>query len=246
MDGVVTDTAAAHGDAWKQTFDGFLRTRAQTHGEPFVEFTREGDYLRFVDGRPRYNGVESFLRSRRIELRRGTPNDPPGCETVCGLGNRKKAIFNTIIEREGVRTFESTVALAREMVRRGIRIGLATSSYNAEEVLGKAGMPRLFATVVDGVESSRRGLRGKPEPDIFSAAAADLGVLNEQTIVIEDAVSGVQAGAKGGFALIVGIARECNARELQESGADIVVRDLSETSLEQINQLVQDKRTRAR
>ncbi len=246
MDGVVTDTAAAHGDAWKQTFDGFLRTRAQTRGEPFVEFTREGDYVRFVDGRPRYNGVESFLRSRGIELSRGTPNDPPGCETVCGLGNRKKAIFNTIIEREGVKTFESTVVLTREMVRRGIRIGLATSSYNAEEVLGKAGMSRLFAAVVDGLESSRRGLKGKPEPDIFSAAAADLGVQNEQAIVIEDAVSGVQAGAKGGFALVIGIARDGNALELRNNGADMVVGDLSETSLEHINRLVQEKRANAR
>lgn len=246
MDGVVTNTAAAHSDAWKQTFDDFLKSREATHDEPFTEFTRDGDYLAFVDGRPRYNGVEAFLKSRGIELPRGRPNDPPGCETVCGLGNRKNVIFNQIIERDGVRTFDSTVSLAREMIRRGVKIGLATSSYNSEEVLGRTGMLRLFTTVVDGAESARRGLKGKPEPDIFTAAAADLKVPNKQAIVIEDAVSGVQAGAKGGFALVVGIAREGNARELQESGADIVVRDLSETSLEQINQLVQDKRTRAR
>jgi beta-phosphoglucomutase family hydrolase len=245
MDGVVTNTAAAHSVAWKQAFDDFLRQRASNLEEQFTEFSRE-DYRRFVDGRPRYNGVEAFLGSRRIELPRGAPNDPPDRDTVCGLGNRKKVLFNQIIEKEGVRTFDSTVSLVREMVRRGIRIGLATSSYNSEEVLGRTGIPRLFEAVVDGVESARRGLKGKPDPDIFSAAAADLGVPNDRAIIIEDAVSGVQAGAKGGFALVIGIAREGNELELRENGADIAVRDLSETNLEQINLLVQDKRTGAR
>jgi beta-phosphoglucomutase family hydrolase len=243
MDGVVTNTAAAHSGAWKQTFDDFLKQRAASRDERFTEFSRD-DFRRFVDGRPRYNGVEAFLRSRGIELPRGEPNDPPGCDTVCGLGNRKNVLFNQIIEREGVRTFDSTVSLAREMVRRGIKIGLATSSYNSEEVLGRTDIPRLFGAVVDGAESARRGLRGKPDPDIFAAAAADLGVPNGRAIVIEDAVSGVQAGAKGGFALVIGIAREGNELELRENGADVAVRDLSETSLEQINTLVQDKRTR--
>lgn len=245
MDGVVTNTAAAHSGSWKQTFDDFLKRRAADHGEQFVEFSRD-DYRRYVDGRPRYNGVQAFLRSRGIELPRGDPNDPPDRETVCGLGNRKNVLFNQVIEREGVRTFDSTVSLAREMVRRGIKIGLATSSYNSEEVLGRTGIPRLFEAVVDGVESARRGLRGKPDPDIFAAAAADLGVPNGQAIVFEDAVSGVQAGAKGGFALVVGIAREGNELELRENGADVVVRDLSETNLEQINLLVQEKRAGAR
>jgi beta-phosphoglucomutase-like phosphatase (HAD superfamily) len=245
MDGVVTNTAAAHSVAWKQTFDEFLKQRVANHGEQFTEFSRD-DFRRFVDGRPRYNGVDAFLRSRGIELPRGKPNDPPGCDTVCGLGNRKNVLFNEIIEREGVRTFDSTISLAREMVGRGIKIGLATSSYNSEEVLGRTSIPRLFEAVVDGVESARRGLRGKPDPDIFAAAAADLGVPNGQAIIIEDAVSGVQAGAKGGFALVIGIAREGNEPELRENGADIVVRDLSETNLEQISQLVQDKRTGAR
>jgi HAD superfamily hydrolase (TIGR01509 family) len=245
MDGVVTDTTAAHSGAWKQTFDDFLKLRAANHDERFIEFSRD-DYLGFVDGRPRYNGVETFLKSRGIELPRGIPNDPPGFDTVCGLGNRKNVIFIQIIEKEGVKTFDSTVSLAREMVRRGIKIGLATSSYNAEEILGRTGIPRLFEAVVDGVESATRGLKGKPEPDIFSAAAADLGVPNGHAIVIEDAVSGVRAGAKGGFALVIGVAREGNARELRENGADIVVQDLSETNLEQINLLVQDKRTSAR
>jgi len=246
MDGIVTNTTAAHSSAWKQAFDQFLRSRATRQREPFKEFACDGDYLAYVDGRPRYDGVEAFLKSRGIELPRGTPHDLPGGETVCALGNLKNVIFNQIIEREGVRTFDSTVSLVREMIQRGIKIGLATSSYNSEEILKRTGTAHLFAAVVDGVESTRRGLKGKPEPDIFAAAAADLGVPNAQAIVIEDAVSGVQAGARGGFALVIGVAREGNALELRENGADIVVRDLSETNLEQINLLVQDKRTGAR
>jgi HAD superfamily hydrolase (TIGR01509 family) len=245
MDGVVTDTAGTHATAWKRAFDEFLRFRESALGETFAEFTRD-DYLAYVDGRPRYNGVEAFLRSRGILLPRGTPLDLPGHQSVCALGNLKNAIFSQSIASEGVRTFESTVSLIREMKRRGIKIGLATSSQNAGEVLGRTGTSGLFATVVDGVESSRRRLKGKPEPDIFVAAAADLGVPSAQAIVIEDAVTGVQAGASGGFALVIGIAREGNALELQQNGADVVVRDLSETSLEQINRLVQDKRTSAR
>ena len=246
MDGVVTDTTSAHSDAWKQMFDEFLRFRAAGNNERFSEFTRDRDYLAYVDGRPRYSGVEAFLKSRGIELSRGTPHDLPGRETVCGLGNKKNAIFNQIIERDGVKTFDSTVSLVREMRRHGIKIGLATSSYNSEEVLGRTGTAHLFETVVDGVQSARRGLKGKPEPDIFAAAAANLGVSNAQAIVVEDAISGVQAGAKGGFALVIGIARGGNAFELQKNGADMVVQDLSETSLEQINRLVQDKRTNVR
>jgi beta-phosphoglucomutase family hydrolase len=246
MDGVVTNTTAAHSQAWKQMFDDYLRNRAASHQEAFVEFTHARDYLGYVDGRPRHEGVGAFLKSRGIIMPRGTPEDKLGSETMYALGNRKNAVFNEIIEREGVSVFDGTIAMIREMLERGIRVGLATSSHNAEEVLRRAGMALLFATVVDGVESARRGLKGKPEPDIFTAAAADLGVSNEQAIVIEDAVSGVQAGSKGGFALVIGIAREGNALELQKNGADLVVRDLSETNLEQINLLVQDKRTRAR
>jgi beta-phosphoglucomutase-like phosphatase (HAD superfamily) len=244
MDGVVTNTAAAHSNAWKETFDGFLRLRATARHEPFAEFTREGDYRAYVDGRPRYNGVEAFLKSRGIELPRGTPDDAPGRETICGLGNQKNVIFNQIIEREGIRTFDSTVSLVSEMIRRGIKVGLATSSYNSEEVLGRTNTAHLFATVVDGVESAKRGLKGKPDPDIFAAAAGDLGVPIARAIVIEDAVTGVQAGVKGGFALVIGIARDGNVLELQKNGADLVVRDLAETSIEQINRLVQDKRAR--
>lgn len=243
MDGVVTNTTAVHAAAWKEMFDAFLAERAARSGEPFVEFARIADYLAYVDGRPRYDGVESFLRSRGIRLPRGTPLDPPGRETACGLGNQKNVVFNRLVEREGVATFASTLRLIRDLRQGGIKVGLATSSYNSGTILEKAGAAGLFGTVVDGVESTRRGLKGKPAPDIFAAAAADLGVANARAIVFEDAITGVQAGSKGGFALVIGIAREGNERELREHGADVVVRDLADTSLEQINQLVQDKRT---
>jgi beta-phosphoglucomutase family hydrolase len=242
LDGVITKTAAVHSMAWKRMFDDFLQIRAARHHEPFNEFAHAHDYLAYVDGRPRYDGVEAFLKSRGIKLPLGTPEDLPGRETVCGLGNRKNAIFNQIIEREGVGLFDSTIALIREMLQRGIKVGLATSSNNSEAILNKTGTAPLFATIVDGNVSENLGLKGKPEPDIFTTASANLGVPCARAIVVEDAVSGVQAGAKGGFGLVIGIARENNARELRANGADLVVHDLAETSLEQINRLVQARR----
>lgn len=245
MDGVVTNTTAAHSKAWKQMFDEYLKSRASRHQEAFVEFTHARDYLGFVDGRPRYDGVEAFLKSRGISIPRGTAEDSLDSETICALGSRKNVVFNQIIEREGVGVFEGTIAMIREMRERGIKVGLATSSYNSAAILKRAGAAGLFETIVDGLDLAVRGLKGKPEPDIFKAAAANLGASSAQTIVFEDAVSGVKAGMRGGFALIIGIAREGNARELRENGADTVVSDLSETTLEQIDGLVQDKRTRA-
>lgn len=243
MDGVVTDTAGVHARAWKQMFDAFLEARSKTEHGPHEEFDIGRDYLAYVDGRPRYDGVESFLASRGIRLPRGDPSDPPGFESVCGLGNSKNAIFRRIIERDGVRTFDSSVEMIREMGRRSVRTALATSSYNASEILGRTGLAALFRAVVDGAESARRGLRGKPDPDIFTAAALDIGARNDRSIVVEDAVPGVLAGVRGGFALVVGIARKGNADELRASGAGLVVRDLSETSLEHLSQLAQDRRT---
>jgi beta-phosphoglucomutase family hydrolase len=242
MDGVITQTAAVHSMAWKQMFDEYLQIRAAKHNEPFKEFTHAYDYLAYVDGRPRYKGVEGVLKSRGISLPFGSPEDLPGSETICGLGNRKNALFNQIIDREGVSLYDSTVVLIQEMLRRGIKVGLATSSNNSAMVLSKTGTAHLFTTVVDGIVSSKLGLKGKPEPDIFTAAAADLGASSACAIVVEDAVSGVQAGAKGGFALVIGVARENNARELRDNGADLVVADLGDTSVDEINRLVRVKR----
>ena len=245
MDGVVTDTTAVHSRVWKQMFDSYLRRRATALAVPFVEFDAERDYRAFVDGRPRYEGVATFLNSRGISLSRGVPSDSSQIETVCGLGNLKNEIFNSLIKSEGVATFESTVSLIRQLLQEGVKIGLATSSFNAAGILQRSGADKLFESVVDGAVAASRKLKGKPEPDVFVAAAADLGVPASRAIVIEDAVPGVQAGAKGGFALVIGIARDGKLHELLRIGADIAVRDLSETSLEQIEQLVQEKRARA-
>jgi len=242
MDGVITRTAEVHSLAWKRMFDEFLQRRAALSGGEFVEFTHARDYLAHVDGRPRYKGVETFLRSRGIELPWGATDDAPERETICGLGNRKNFHFNRIVETEGVGLYDSTIALIGELRAHGIAVGLATSSRNSAVVLGKSGTAALFATVVDGLLSEQLGLKGKPEPDIFVTAAANLGAAPARAIVFEDAVTGVQAGARGGFALVIGIARENNEEALRTSGADLVVRDLAATSLEEISRLVRTKR----
>ena len=242
MDGVITKTAAVHSLAWKRMFDEFLQLRAAARHESFKEFTHEHDYLAYVDGRPRYKGVETFLKSRGIDLPLGTPEDLPGTDTICALGNQKNVFFNQVLESDGVSLFDSTIVLIQEMLQRGIKVGLATSSKNSAVILKKTGTAPLFATVVDGIVSAKLGLKGKPEPDIFTTAAANLGVPTARAIVVEDAVSGVQAGAKGGFGLVIGLARENNARELSEGGADLVIADLAETNITEINRLVRAKR----
>jgi beta-phosphoglucomutase family hydrolase len=243
MDGVLTDTAGLHSAAWKQMFDEFLRARAQRTGAAFEEFSHERDYRAYVDGKPRYQGVDSFLASRGIVLPSGGSDDSPRAETICGLGNRKNELFNAAIATAGARVYPSTVALIRELHAASVKIGLATSSRNSALILSQSRTAALFATVVDGIVSERLGLRGKPQPDIFVAASANLGVERARAIVIEDAVSGVRAGADGGFALVIGVARENNARELHENGADVVVADLAELSFENINERVRLKRT---
>jgi len=228
LDGVVTRTALVHSAAWKRMFDGYLRERADRLGETFQPFTHEDDYLPHVDGRPRYDGVAAFLESRGIELDRGRPEDPPELETVCGVGNRKNAAFAEIVEREGVQVYGSTVAWIDRLVEAGIRVGVASSSKNARPVLAAAGLLDRMETVVDGVVSAERGLAGKPAPDIFVEAARELGASPDRSVVVEDAVSGVAAGAAGGFGLVVGVAREDNSEALLAAGADLVVPDLAE------------------
>ncbi len=238
MDGVVTDTAAVHSAAWKRMFDEYLRARAARHGEEFREFTHGHDYRAYVDGRPRYQGVAAFLESRGIHLPAGTPDDPAGQETVCGLGNRKNELFNAIIATPGVQLYASTVALIEGLRREGIKVGLATSSRNAAPILEKTQTTHLFTTVVDGLVSAGLGLKGKPHPDIFITACTALRATPARAVVVEDAVTGVRAGAAGGFGLVIGIAREDNAQELRENGADVVVRDLAEVNVEAIDRQV--------
>lgn len=240
MDGVITDTASVHAAAWKQTFDTYLRSREYVSSRPFREFT-SADYLAYVDGRPRYKGVQAFLNSRGINLEFGTTGDAPGRETICGLGNQKNSLFNRLLE-VGVKVFDSSISLVRDLRSSGIKVGLATSSKNGAAILSTTRTTSLFDTVVDGNVSEMLGLKGKPEPDIFKAASDNMGVPYGRAVVVEDAATGVRAGAAGGFALVIGVARSNNAGELFEHGADVVVRDLAEASVDQIGRWVRDRR----
>jgi trehalose-phosphatase len=231
LDGVVTRTARVHAATWKRLFDEYLRERTARTGEPFREFTQE-DYLAHVDGLPRYDGVAAFLVSRGIELPRGDPDDPPERETVCGLGNRKNALFRQVLEAEGVEAFGSSVALIRRLRQAGLKTALVSSSRNARAVLAKASLTELFDVIVDGSDAARLGLPGKPAPAIFLAAADRLGVWPARALIVEDALSGVAAGRAGGFGLVIGIDRAGQGGALREAGADVVVADLGELSLQ--------------
>jgi trehalose 6-phosphate phosphatase len=231
MDGVITKSARAHAASWKRMFDEYLRERAGRSGEKFRPFSDE-DYYRYVDGKPRYEGAESFLVSREISLPFGKPDDPPGKETVCGLGNRKNRYYLEHLKKYGVESYQSTIDFVKELKARNKRIAVISASRNAKAVLEAAGARDLFHVVVDGVEAARHDLKGKPEPDIFLEAARRLEVEPERAMVIEDAQSGVEAGRAGGFALVVGIDRSGQNRELKSHGADMVLRDLSEIEYE--------------
>ncbi len=235
LDGVITKTAATHSRAWKKMFDEYLMTLANADGNEFIEFTPQ-DYLTYVDGKPRYEGVKSFLDSRNISLPYGDPSDGGEKDTICGLGNRKNEAFNEVLAKEGVEVYPSTVKLLEQLKRDNIRIGVASSSKNAQSVLEAAGLMHFIETRVDGVVSAEIGLNGKPAPDIFLTAANNLGVDPNLTIVVEDAVSGVQAGKNGNFGLVLGLARENNNEALKANGADIVLNDLEEISIDEINQ----------
>ncbi len=235
LDGVITKTALVHGEAWKRMFDEYLQSREERFGEAFKEFTHAGDYLPYVDGKPRYKGVLSFLESRGIDIPFGDPGDAPGLETACGLGNKKNVMFNSVLDDSGVDVYPSSVDLIKQLKAKGIRIGVASSSKNCKPVLEKAGLLDLFETRIDGVVSAEIGLNGKPEADIFTTACDRLGVEYHRSVVVEDAVSGVQAGRKGNFGYVIGVAREENIEELRANGADIVVEDLEEISIDSIN-----------
>ena len=236
LDGVITRTASVHSAAWKQMFDEFLQAYAERTGEPFCEFTHTHDYLPYVDGKPRYKGVASFLESQGIVLPYGDPADSPDQETVCGLGNRKNQLFNETIAQGNVEVFSTTVDFIKELQEKGIKVGVASSSKNAKTILDAAGLTDLFETRVDGIVSAELNLKGKPEADIFTTACDNLGVHYDRAVVVEDAVSGVQAGSSGGFGLVLGIARENNELELKLNGADIVVRDMGEIDFNRIEE----------
>lgn len=227
VDGVITDTARVHATAWTSVFDDVLRKRADAGLDDFAPFTPQ-DYLSHVDGRPRYEGVQSFLDSRGIDLPTGAPDDPPGNDTVCAIGNRKDRTFVDLILRDGVRAFPDALALVARLIDAGIVVAAVSASRNAGEVLRAARAVEHFAVLIDGIDSDRLGLAGKPDPAIFLEAARHLGPVPGRTAVIEDAQSGVEAARRGGFGLVVGVARGRTGEALAEHGADVVVSDLDE------------------
>ena len=231
LDGVVTQTSAVHAAAWKRLFDGFLRERAAARDEPFTPFDLERDYRLYVDGKPRYDGVRDFLASRGIELPQGDPSDAAGTPTVCGLGNRKDEYFVAEVRENGVKTYPATVALIGELHRAGLRVGLMSSSRNTVMVLEATGLTGLFDQRVDGVVSDELGLAGKPDPAAYLETARRLGVEPSRAAVVEDALSGVEAGRRGGFGLVIGVDRLDQAAALLEHGADVVVPDLADVTL---------------
>jgi beta-phosphoglucomutase family hydrolase len=228
LDGVLTQTAKVHAAAWKQMFDDYLRRRAAANGEAFVAFDPIRDYDEYVDGKPRYDGVRSFLDSRGIELPEGRPDDAPDAETVHGLGNRKNEIVLKLIREHGVEPYEGSVRYVQAARAAGLRRAVVSSSTNCRDVLAAAGITDLFEEIVDGVVAEREHLHGKPAPDTFLAGARALHVEPAQAAVYEDALAGVEAGRAGSFGFVVGVDRVGQAAELRAHGADVVVEDLAE------------------
>jgi beta-phosphoglucomutase family hydrolase len=228
MDGVVTQTAVVHAAAWKEMFDDFLRQHAEETGTEFVPFDAHYEYDAYVDGKPRLDGTRSFLRSRGIELPEGTPDDPPGTPTIYGLSSRKNDLVLRKLAAGGVKVYEGSVTYLRAVRQAGIRTAIVSSSANTKQILDSGGLADLFDVRMDGLIAKERGLRGKPAPDTFLAAAEELGVPPSRAAVFEDALAGVEAGRAGNFALVVGVDRVGQAEALKKHGADVVVRDLSE------------------
>jgi beta-phosphoglucomutase family hydrolase len=228
LDGVLTSTAQVHARCWKEAFDAFLRTRSTRRGEPFQPFDADSDYRRFVDGRPHYDGVRTFLASRGIVLPEGTAASPSNEASVCGLGNRKDELFALALRAGKAQAYPGSVALVRHVRALGMKTAVVSSSHHCAEVLSSTGIEGLFDARVDGVVVDRLKLAGKPAADTYLHAAELLGVRPEKAVVIEDAAAGVQAGRAGGFGLVIGVDRGGNAQRLLESGADRIVSDLGE------------------
>jgi beta-phosphoglucomutase family hydrolase len=228
LDGVLTQTAKIHAEAWKQMFDGYLRQRAEQTGGQFVPFDKRGDYDEYVDGKPRADGTRSFLQSRGITLAEGAADDPPEAETVRGLGNRKNVLVLRLIREQGVETYPGSVRYVRAAQAAGLRRAVVSSSANCRDVLTSAGIIGLFDEIVDGVVAAAEKLAGKPAPDTFLAAAGKLDVRAGDAAVFEDALAGVAAGRAGNFGYVVGVDRAGQAQALAAHGADRVVQDLAE------------------
>jgi len=227
LDGVLTQTAKVHAAAWKQTFDEYLRQRADKAGQEFRPFDEVSDYDEYVDGLPRYDGVRAFLKSRGIELPEGTPEDPPDKETIDGIGNRKNELVVKLIHERGVEPYEGSIRYVKAARDAGLRRAVVSSSANAKDVLKSAKMLDLFEVIIDGHVADEQHLNGKPAPDAFLAGAQAVNVEPACAVVFEDALAGVQAGRAGKFGFVVGVDRVGQADALREHGADIVVKDLA-------------------
>ena len=228
LDGVLTQTAKVHAAAWKEMFDAYLRSRSEHGGQPFVPFDAVADYDEYVDGKPRYDGVRSFLAARVITLPEGDPADPPAADTVCGLGNRKNELVLTLIHNQGVQAYEGSVHYVRAVRDTGLPRAVVSSSTNCQDVLEAAGIADLFDERIDGHVAEGQHLRGKPAPDTYLAGARALGVEPGQAAVFEDALAGVAAGRAGSFGYVVGVDRVGQADALKAHGADVVVTDLAQ------------------
>jgi beta-phosphoglucomutase family hydrolase len=228
LDGVLTQTAKIHAAAWKQTFDAFLAVYGEQLGKEFRPFDEVRDYEVYVDGKPRDDGVRSFLTARGVELPEGSPGDPPTAQTIHGVGNRKNDAFNQVLAERGLEPYEGSVRFVHAAKAAGLRRAVVTSSANCAAVLRAAGLEGLFDTTIDGNDLSKMNLKGKPAPDTYLAAARALEVGPREAAVFEDALAGVEAGRAGGFGWVVGVDRLGQADALREHGADVVVEDLGE------------------
>jgi beta-phosphoglucomutase family hydrolase len=228
LDGVLTETAKIHAACWKKMFDNFLQKHAAKTGNSFKPFSIKHDYKLYVDGKLREEGVSSFLNSRNIHLNNGALDDPPDITTIHSLANLKFNMVQDVLKSDGVEAYEGSLALLQHLCGTNMKMAVVSSSKSCKKVLKAAGIINMFDEIVDGETSAALKIPGKPAPDTYLKAAEMLKVLPERSVVVEDAISGVQAGSSGEFGLVIGVARENNAEELKENGADMVVTDLSE------------------
>ena len=231
LDGVLTRTAGVHAAAWKKLFDAFLQHDAARSGEPFVPFDIQVDYRRYVDGKPRQDGVAAFLESRGIRLPAGSPGDGPDKRTAQALGKLKDRYFRQHLDEHGVEAYEASIELVRALRAQEVRTAVVSSSRNCAAALEAAGISDLFDTRVDGNDLVSLGLKGKPAPDTFLEAARRLGVEASRAVVVEDAIAGVAAGRAGRFGVVIGVDRSGRSQALREAGADVVVTDLAQVEV---------------
>jgi len=228
LDGVITRTAALHAKAWEIMFKNFLDNWMKENNKQVDQFDINEDYPEYIDGKPRYDGVRSFLESRGIDLPEGSPDDSPYKQTVCGLGNRKNELFHEQMKKKGVHVYDDTIDQIKKWKHKGLKIGVISASKNCKDILEVAGILDLFDTRVDGVIAEEQNLDGKPAPDVFIRAAKNLETQPENAVIVEDALAGIQAGKAGNFGFLIGIARNIDADSLYDAGADLVVQTLGD------------------